>query len=646
MSSTFNSQKNPLLRNLLSPKELACSLLLLSFLSLLYLYSGPAAIGQQTAESGQKEAVEEFSEHPEPKESESARSSDIQVFLPPVIEKNKAVFGTMYFYSENGSVTLAQQKYSVNDREYASDDFGSLSFIAPDAEEVKVKVTLNDGSFWEQKYFKSEHGLLVSDKDAVGLVDKLDALSQSSVEPVILLAPSAVEAFQTFVVIGKNFSGKQTEIDLEIDNKNSDIIAASNHSIVAISNRYLKVGPIKEMRVSCRGLDSLPVEIDVCQPALKVEEQDGKRIASVNLVGTTLPLAVTLLNLTESEQLRFGGWKLGNQNVFLSPGGMQNRFSLSADAGIKSQNLSASVISNSFFDPYTLKSSKNILSQKLLEALEKAEILRLKKRAAALEFQLATLSNKRQSLLKNGSLTSSEDSKLENQSKAASARLFRINRMLKARRAVIESYGALDFNKIIEAANSGIFENQSLSSLDSILQAKDLGFSEARLIRIVGKRAAERELAAKQSNSVSSVDYQKRQAAVMEAYKKKFGKRAYIPPPPGTVSLVPPPPAFIPDPKDLNVFPFDLPIPQQAKKATVDSARRGSRTLHRNAAKSKYASPGARAASQGAKTARPGVKATSQGAKTARAASQGAIKSKQGGPSAGKTAGKTSSSKH
>ena len=489
-----------------------------------------------------------------PASADAQSLAEIQVFLPAVLEKGKPAWGSIY--GNGGSSILGEQRILINGSEIKSDDYGSFNFVTPQSQSLKISVPDTNGkTAWEHTFKSTARGLLVSDESAADLVDKLDSLAPGSGgEPIISHAPSVVEAMQTIMVLGKNFSGKQGDDDLEIADRHADILAASPRCIVAVSSKQMKIGPIKELRISSHEQSSLPTEVDVCKIDLRPDSASGKKKLKINLMGSTLPALISLFNSSRAS-LRFAGWRLGTQNVFLSPGGMQNYFCVEPGGDINENEVGAAVISNSIFDAYSLKSSSQLLTRPVMESEEEAELIRLKRRSIALESQISSIIKERQEMLKSGKMTLDEESKLETSEKSASSRLFRVERMLQTRRAVIEYYGSKDYDKLVDVANNG-----GISSLDSVLANKDLGFTETRLLKVVGKRAEEARLAAQaEANTWNYTRYYPSQSpAALESIRKKYGKRGYVPPPP-TMALIAPPAPFRPNWKDLGPMIPDLP---------------------------------------------------------------------------------------
>ena len=518
--------------------------------------------------------------------SQQQISESVQLFLPPVLERSKAAWGSIYD-SACGEL-VSGQKIVINKKEFTTDDYGSFNFTVPDCDSVNVSVVNSAGKMlWDITYVSTEHGLLISDKSAASIIDNLDELSShGSNEPIISHAPSVVEPMQTLVLVGKNFSGKQGDDELEIDDSPADLLAASPRSMVAVSHRFMKVGPIKEMHVCRRDLCSLPTEVDVTRADLKVEPAStGKAKLRVNVVGSTLPVAVSVMNGSVQSNIRFGGWRLGRQNVFLSPGGQLNSFVTEMDSNLPHDALSAHLVSNGIFDPYSLRANNTILTKAVAETFEKAEIIRLKKRQIGLEMQSASVKQELESAAKNNKLSVEEQQRLDHASSSISARLFRVQKMLASRRAVLEGMGSSDYSKLIDIASSG-----TTSSLESVIATKDLGFTEARLIKVVGRRAEEQKLA--QSNSPGyMMQYNSPPPAVLQGFRKKWGKRAYIPPPPATMALVPPPVPYSPNPNDLGPFLSSPGVPRKPGAAESAHSSKSSSSSTSKKAKTRSKSP-------------------------------------------------------
>ena len=527
-------------------------------LSLLVGGSLPSAKGQPAVDTDSKnvESATTLSTDKETDSSDKAQATQennsIQVFLPPVIEAKKHVWGSIYGTDES---ILSGQVIKVNDSKCQGDDFGAFSFVCPEADSLNISVLDNRGNkLWETKYTKTPRGLFVSDKSAADLIDKLDEQAfRPGDGPIISYAPSVVEPEQTFVIVGKNFSGKQGDNEVELDGKNSELLAASSRSLVAVSNRFLSLGPLKELKVSSKMLSSLPTEVDLARVNLKIEPgRAPKELLNIKVLGSTLPAAVAIVNQTLKSNLRFGGWRLGRQNIFLSPGGVQNDFALDADPDLATTELSAHIVSNGLFDPYSLKTCRNLLSKAVYDAGERAEAIRLKKREIALQEQLASLEKEHQSALESNKVGVAEESKFEDSSKAISVRLYRVGKILQARHIVIDSDGDGEYAKLADAAGNG-----SVGSLESVISTKDLGFTEARLFKVSGRKAEE------QAQSVTSAMYLPNYKAppntMLQSYRKKYGRKGVIPPPPQTAILMPPPPPYSPAPDDLGPFIVDPP---------------------------------------------------------------------------------------
>lgn len=498
------------------------------------------------------------------KEQTAEFEPKLQLFLPPVLEKGKPFWGSLYDLEGRQA---APHQVLINGRKYMSDDFACLKAQAPEADKVTIEV-LSEASekLWQTTYYATdEAGLLVSDKSAARLLDSLDALNTSiSEEPIISHAPSLVQSLQTIVVIGRNFTGKQGDSELEIDGRESDILASSTRSLVAVTNRNLAPGAIKVLRVSCRNLSSLPVECDVARVDIKAPSENSGGKLRVQVIGSNLPALVTVSN-SGSKDLSFGNWRLGKENVFLTPGGQKNTIFL--DGAL--QGVSARLISNGLFDPYSLKSTKNLISSGTAAAEEASEFIRLKKREIALEMKKVNLEQEKKALEKEGKMSpnSEEDERLETSSLALSNRLYRIGKMLNCRRAVIEAYGGIEIKKLLDAASG----NQNYL-LDEAVASQDLGFTEARLIRVVARRhAAEKE---KNLSSMQAYmpQYNAPPAAVLESYRKRYGRRGMVPPPPQTPVLIPPPAPFRPGPNDLGPFIPDLPESMKQSRAVKTSS--------------------------------------------------------------------------
>ncbi|MBX9687005.1 MAG: hypothetical protein K2X27_09900, partial [Candidatus Obscuribacterales bacterium] len=392
--------------------------------------------------------------------------------------------------------------------------------------------------------------------------------------------PSVLEAQQAFVVVGKNFSGKQGDLEIEIDNYTAEPLAASTRSIVAISHKHSKVGPIKEMKISRGDQISLPTEVDIAKVEMRYQSavKGSKGIWNLHVQGSTLPCVVALGN-GERQQIRFGSYRLGTQNLFLSPGGVQNSFRLEGEQNLPTEKLSVHILTNGLFDPYSLKATQTLVSKSAAAAEVKAEALRLKKREIGLEAQAVHLKAERSELLKEGKLSPNEDSRLESKERSISSRIYRLEKMLQARRVIIETYPNNDFAKLMDQA-----AGESLGSLESALALKDFGFTEARLLKSTGRKHTEEQSSA-QLASFPAQSYNTPAPAALTSYRKKWGKRAYVPPPPEAALLIAPPAPYRPDPNDLS--PFLTELPAALKTAALKGSKAKKTQLQGKSSKSK-----------------------------------------------------------
>jgi hypothetical protein len=219
-----------------------------------------------------------------------------------------------------------------------------------------------------------------------------------------------------------------------------------------------------------------------------------------------------------------------------------------------------------------LRSSRNILSRQVADAGECLEAIRLKRRQIVLEARFAQLGDERNTLMKSGKLSAEEDINLETGEKSVACRLRRVEKMLQSRRAIIESDGGADYGKLMDLA-----ANNALPSMESVLASMDLGFTEARLLRVSGRKSDE---PTQSSASAYLSQYKNPPAAVLASYRKKYGKRGLIPPPPLTATLLPPPPPYRPGADDLGFF---LSPGKLAKNAGGEKGRNGHKQEKRGA---------------------------------------------------------------
>ena len=407
----------------------------------------------------------------------SQGNSSVQLFLPPVLEKGSAAWGSAFLPDGDG---LAKHPVLINGKKVETDEYGLFNFTAPDTA-FSIAIEDEGKPVWETNYTLSERGLLVSDKAAVGQVDGLDELEDEfNKQPIIMHAPAALEAQQAFVIVGTNFSGKFGHDAVSVDGFECDAFAGSARSLVIATRNRIPVGPVKEISIARDDESSLPLEVDITRVELRDQNKTATGSAlDLELVGTNLPSLVAVSNRNTDTQLRFGGRRLGAQSIFLSPGGQPNRITV----GIDNKDLtdvSAHIIANSLFDPYTQKLSSDLLGRKPLMAVNKAEIVRIKRRLLGLEERITLLNKQRAEKAKQKDYTAEEDAKLDSAVKAASIRISRLMRSLRSRRAILDADGMSE--QEWAQLNDAAMDHMS-RSLDTILAKNEFGFTESRLVR-------------------------------------------------------------------------------------------------------------------------------------------------------------------
>lgn len=409
--------------------------------------------------------------------AQNVQASPIQLFLPPVLEKGSSAWGSAFLADGQG---LAKQAILVNGKTIHTDDYGLFSFTAPDTA-FNIVVQDENKTLWETNYSLSSRGLLVSDKSAAAQVDRLDELEDEfNTQPLIMHAPAALETQQVFVVIGKNFSGKFGHDQINVDGFECDSFAGSDRSLVAAAKKRIPVGPVKEILVISDEESSLPLEVDLTRVEFRGESKSTTGNAlDLELIGSNLPSLISLTNKSNDVQLRYGGKRLGAQSIFLSPGGQPNKFAVSID----NKNLSditGHLIPNNLFDPYSQKATSELLGRKPLLAVNKAEIIRLKKRMLGLEERITLLNKQRSEQVKNREHSVEEENKIDSAVKSAAVRMSRLMRSLRSRRAILDADGMTES----EWAQLNDSAADSMSrSLDAALAKNEFGFTESRLVR-------------------------------------------------------------------------------------------------------------------------------------------------------------------
>ena len=450
----------------------------LLFLGSLVFSSAPHCQAQQATPNSEASAPSS-AKSAENFNSPLSSSTKLQVFLPPVLDKNKPAWGTAF---EADGHPLALQKLSINGKEVSTDDYGLFQFQAPD---LPFSIIIGDDkkTLWKAAYSLTPRGLLISDKAAAEQIDRLDELEENAGPQVAIShAPAVLEPEQAFVVIGKNFSGKYAHDLAIIDGFESDVYAGSTRSLIAAAKKRIAIGPLKELSISSDDESSLPLELDLAAVELR-SPAAGNSALELLLMGSNLPSLVALSNESPGSQMRYGGRRIGSQTIFLSPGGQANKIAvdMKGSTNLIPDAVSAHILSNGLFDPYSQKSSSELLGKKVTHTINEAEVVRLKRRMLSLESQLATIEKQRKQLVDNASSNAAaEISKLDAVTHSAALRLSRLNRSLRARHVIFAADGnsESEWTQLCDKAADNI-----ANSLDNILANKEVGFTESRLIR-------------------------------------------------------------------------------------------------------------------------------------------------------------------
>lgn len=486
--------------------------------------------------------------------TQSVQSEPVQLFLPPVLEKGSQAWGTAFLPDGQG---LAKQAILINGKSVQTDDYGLFSFTAPDTA-FSVVVKDENKIVWETSYGLSNRGLLVSDKAALASVDRLDELEDEfNTQPLIMHAPAALELQQAFVVIGKNFSGKFGHDQVNIDGFECDSFAGSKRSLVVSTRNRSPVGPVKEINVICDEQSSLPLEVDLTRVEFRGESKTTNGNAlDLELIGSNLPSLIALSSKSSEIQLKFGGKRLGAQSIFLSPGGQQNRITVGID-NKKLSELSGHLIPNNLFDPYTQKASSELLGRKPLLAVNKAEVVRLKKRLLALEERIALLSKQRAEHVKQKDFSIEDDAKLESSIKSAAIRMSRLSRSLRSRRAILDADGMSE-NEWAQL-NDSAADNMS-RSLDLLIAKNEFGFTESRLLRSSASKKPKLEQDHYAQLAITGAQSRSPLSLTVNARSRRW--KAPVSSAGGGPGLVAPPAPYRFDPADLApYFSDELPVP-------------------------------------------------------------------------------------
>lgn len=377
----------------------------------------------------------------------------------PAFEPGKPAWVSVY---DQAGRALPGVSVLVNGTPFKSDELGQVSFTVPSAKEVTLSLQSESGNQVEiNKYARTPAGYLTTEASASGALDELEgAVETTELAPMIAYAPAAIETSQPFVLLAKNLTGKAEADRIVLDGYDADVFAGSTISLLATAPKRISVGPIREMYVTARGESSNIMEVDVCRVECNLAERtsDSNECANVRVIGSNMPALVELQNgAPDAVSLTYQGKKLGSKSTFVTPGGDSNKIVLGATHNAKTvPEMYTHLISDA---PWCSTDDKSVLNdpnfRRIVAELNKAEIVRLKRRQIAVEKRLLDEQTKRTKLMSDGQLQAVDLDKMNAELRSLSNRQSRINSTICARRAVFQSLGGQDaeYREALEQAS-------------------------------------------------------------------------------------------------------------------------------------------------------------------------------------------------
>jgi hypothetical protein len=456
----------------------------------------------------------------------------------------------MSVYDQMGKPIVGAQ-VSVNDTLFATDSMGQVSFEVPRTATMAIGVQSEGGKLESaSEYSLTPGGFLVCERQAEEAVDRIEeSIVVNERAPQIAYAPTVVETSQPFVLIGKNLSGKADGDHILLDGYDADVFSGSTVSLLATTPRRLSLGALREMYVTTGDETSNTVEVDVCKVEVSMQKTESGQFARIRAIGTNVPSLVEFRNMDpDKTSFSFGQRKLGKRSALITCGGENNcvDLTISAEAGA-TPDVDTHLIADAPWSPDDRTTFGDESKRKIVVELNKAEIIRLKRRLIAIEQRISEDQTKRTTSLNAGSLSAAELDKLNAQLRTLSNRQRRINAMVVSRRAVFQALGGTEesYRQALDDAAGGgaIAMEKCLAPLTS-----------ASLLASTSAMAVANTVNVRSIEDALNVDRNKemQQLAELTRMWKKFPTKV------GHSSrLAPPPPPVVPDLTALNGENYD-----------------------------------------------------------------------------------------
>ncbi len=362
-----------------------------------------------------------------------------------------------------GGEPIAGANVKVNEEVITTDSTGHAAFTVPQTEELTIVPERSSGSAGRHKYVRSGNLLVVQSLSTI-IADALceDYTPKNGKAPRLLFAPGVIQPGKDFVVTGVRFPGSTSENRLYVDGREAEVLASSTVSLVARAPAQLHAGAIREIYVSCNGINSNTCETDVCKIDFswpETPDPDGApQEAKLSVLGTFMPSVVEVVNRS-NESVSF--WlpdqkPMGKRGIFLTPGGENNSIAMQIKrSGTEEPKVETELIPE--VPTGTPGEHSDIISAATRHALCKAQLIRLQRRLIAVQARI-------EESRKSSDADEKQSEALLVEMRELSLRQNRIQNMLESRRALLVALGGSEdeYRQTIDDASGKILANIEL----------------------------------------------------------------------------------------------------------------------------------------------------------------------------------------
>jgi hypothetical protein len=470
----------------------------------------------------------------------------------PALEPGQKAWASIY---DQAGRAIAGASLLINGVPHDADGMGQVGFDVPKDNHVSLCLRTEQGKSIEKyEYTLTPGGYLTTQTDVAAAMDQLEgAVESHETGPMIAYAPAVIETSQPFVIIGKNLSGTPEADRIVLDGYDTDVFAGSTISLLSTAPKRISLGPLRELYVTARGESSNLMEVDICRVdfSLLPASAEEPECAILRVVGSNVPALVQLQvdnSAPDSVSLRFGDRILGTRSSFITPGGDNNRIVLGLKrASGQKFDVDTHLCSDA---PWCAVEDRTVFGdcrfKEIVADLNKAEIVRLRRRLIALDERMVDARARRSAQLAAGGILPGELDKLNAEMRTLSTRQARISAMISSRRAVFSSLGGTDlqYREALEDASGGTtfaLEKQ----LAPVVTAALLASTNASNA-MMHPNAGGNELSPEMNGSSEDLEAQKAQLAKSMAALSRAWKRFPSKPAPAGRLAAPPEP-YIPD---------------------------------------------------------------------------------------------------